>query len=282
MEQNNESLFIDDDSNNSSNYTTVNNHNSSFVKRQYNKHQMSIMSWALSVAGFGLLAIGLIGFGFLELIKSARDNLTSERILEVFLPIIAICSILSFVLCIVWCFKMQNASLVFQLLTLVIYCISTGFSLGGMFYFVEAPEIIFAFAITGLAFFLTFFIAKIMSVKAAISLGKITMILLLVYFVLMVISIIFSVFSILPTIGQSYNSIINNWIYTIITFVSGILTVLFLIYNLWTIQNMDKFNQNLESKQIRNIGMFFGLMILMNLIRILFFVIRMIIGFRNH
>lgn len=279
MEQNNE--FINDEQSNG-NYTTVNHHEGSFAKRQYNKHQMSIMSWALSVAGFGLLAIGLIGFGFLELIKSASVNLEAAKSLQIFVPIVSICSIVSFILCLVWCFKMQNASLTFQLLALITYCISTGFSLGGAFYYIEAPEIIFAFAITGLAFFLTFFIAKIMSIKSIMNLGRITMILFFVYLILIFVSIILNAFSFIPTIGQGYNSIMNNWIYTIITSVSGILTILFLIYNLWAIQNMDKFNNYLDSKQIRNIGMFFGLMILMNLIRILFFIIRMLIRFRSN
>lgn len=279
MEHNND--FINNEQNNI-NYTTVNNHEGNFAKRQYNKHQMSIMSWALSVAGFGLLAIGLIGFGFLELIKSASVNLEAARSLQIFVPIVSICSILSFILCLVWCFKMQNASLIFQLLTLITYCVSTGFSLGGAFYYIEVPEIIFAFAITGLAFFLTFFIAKIMSIKSAMNLGKITMILFFVYLILIFISIILNAFSFIPTISQGYNSIMNNWIYTIITSVSGVLTILFLIYNLWAIQNMDKFNNYLDNKQIRNIGMFFGLMILMNLIRILFFIIRMLINFRSN
>lgn len=280
MEQNNESLFRDDGLSDSG-YTTVNQNNTHFSKKQYSKHQMSIMSWALSVAGFGLLAIGLIGFGFLELIKKASTNLEAERALQIFVPIIVICSVLSFVLCLIWVFKMQNASLFFQLFTLIVYCSSTGFSLSGMFFYLNAPEIIFAFAITGLAFFLTFFIAKIMSLKTAISLGKIMMVLMIVYFVLIIISILTSFFSFIPTIGTNYNSIINQWIYVIITFVSGILTVLFLLYNLWTIQNMDKFNSNLESKEIRNIGMFFGFMILMNLVRILFFVLRMMINLRG-
>lgn len=262
----------------------TNSTSASFNTRIYTKTQTSMVTTALLVAGLGFLATGLIGLGFLQLLKQIESgNQNAESIFDVFWALTGVSALVSVVLYFVWMFKVRTASLGFQILTISLFCISNGFTFGGLFYLVHVQDIIIAFSATGLILIIAFVVAKMMSNKAAFSMMKIMMIMLGVYFALVLGSLLMSLFA--PPFsfqfnGDKSNEVLNKWIGTIVIAVSGILSLLFLTYNLWMIQRMDQFRETIGVKESRNIAIFFGFMILMNLLRIFYLVINIISRFK--
>ncbi len=293
MSDNNSSLFNEDSvqENNSSSNTVNNQYNQDAYSGNYgglkkvNKYsfgQMSMMSIAMLVAGLGFLLTGLIGFGFMELIKqSMMGNDTSSNIFYGFVSITSIAGIVSLIMYFIWIFRIERASLGFQISIIVIYCLSNGITFGGIFYFVNVPEIILAFGFVGLTLLITFIISKIISHKVAMAMGKMIMIISLIYLVFLLVSIILSAFNILPSVYAYENNSVGQWIYAIVIGVSGFLSILFLTYNLYVIQNMDKFRDQMDPIVARNYAIYFGFIILINLIRIFYIVIQIIGRIRN-
>lgn len=286
MNDNNQSLFDDNINVSTNNVNSDVNYNADAYSGPYgglktsNKYsftQMSMMSIALLVAGLGFLATGLIGFGFSMLMKEMLSgNNTAYDLFNVFVAITAVAGIVSLVMYFIWIFRVHKASLGFQISVIIIYCLSEGITFGGIFYFVSVPEIIIAFASVGLVLIITFLISKIMSAKAAMAIGKLIMIISIVYLIFFLISLILSIFNVLPTMYAYGNSAVGNWIYAIVIGVSGLLSILFLSYNLYTIKTMDKFRDQLDPIVARNYAIFFGFTILINLIRIFYLVISII------
>lgn len=259
----------------------TNSTSASFNTRIYTKTQTSMVTTALLVAGLGFLATGLIGLGFLQLLKQIESgNQNAESIFDVFWALTGVSALVSVVLYFVWMFKVRTASLGFQILTISLFCISNGFTFGGLFYLVHVQDIIIAFSATGLILIIAFVVAKMMSNKAAFSMMKIMMIMLGVYFALVLGSLLMSLFAPFSFGSYGANSVLNQWISTIVIAVSGILSLLFLTYNLWMIQRMDQFRETIGVKESRNIAIFFGFMILMNLLRIFYLVINIISRFK--
>lgn len=265
----NDNVSLMNDTNNINSYGQVNN-------KVYVKNQMSMMSIALLVAGIGFLVTGLIGFGFSILMENVmQDAVQWENTYNALVAVVAICSIISLVMYFVWIFRIQKASLGFQIFCISLYCITNGFTFGGIFYFVEAPEIVIAFAATGLVLLISYIVGRIMSVKVGFALGKIIMVICIVYLIVTLIVMIMSIFSVLPSMN-TYNSVLDQWIYPIVIGISGILSVLFLTYSLWALKNMDQNKEYLTQKEARNIAIYYGFIILMNLIRIFYLVIQII------
>lgn len=257
--------------------------NSGRVKaKRYTKTQSKMTTIALLVAGLGFLFIGLLGIGFQKLISLALTN--NSAIGDTIWIIVGFSSILSIVLYFVWMFKVTNASLGFQLFTILLFCITNGYTFGALFIMVNASEIIIAFAGTGLTLIISYIVAKLMSFKAAMSLGRMIMIISFVYLGLILMSLIGSAFSIFNPFGfgLGYSSFFSQWIYSVTLAISGILSVLFITYNLWMLQNQDKFYGELSPKESRNIAIFFGFLILMNLLRIFYLLVSFLFRLKNN
>lgn len=239
------------------------------VKVQYSQHQMSSLTRAMMVTGIGFIAtflVGLLTEYIISVLISSQDIYDSFNSMVTLSIVTVVGLLVSFILTLIWSFRVYNASMSFAIFTITIYCIANGIGFGSLFYLVEYWEIIFAFGILGLVFLITFGIAKIISYKAALNLVKIAMIGTIVYFVLVLIVGLLNGFGILPLFSFEYS-------YLIIIAVSGFLSILYMIYELWVIQNLDKFY--LDAQLTKKLSVFMGFQVLINLINLIWIFLRL-------
>lgn len=253
------------------------------TKVQYSKHQLSALTRAMMVTGFGFLAtfvIGIltefiaskiIGFTTISSISSISDSYTYMNVYTNLTIATVIGLLVSVVLSLIWSFRVYKASTAFAALTVAIYCLANGIGFGALFLLVEYWQIMFAFGILGLIFLFTFGIAKIISFKAALNIMKVAAIATVVYLVFVVIVSLLSAF-VLSTGTFDY-------LYLVIIAVSGILSVLYMIYELWLIQNLDNFY--VEEELSRKLSVFMGFQVLVNLINLVWVILRLFAIFRN-
>ena len=232
----------------------------------YSKRQVSMLSNALFVAGVGFVFTALIGFLSAWLL---RENSISGNTLYYFGgPLVFISLILS----IVWQFRVEKASNLFMFSVVSIYCISNGIGFGSIFLALNMEQIMIAFGMTGFIFLGTFIISKLMNAKVAINLGKILFISAVVYLIGSLVISLSSFFM----IGISNRSYFNVLI--ISTIVGGLISIGYLAYSLWMIQNMDKFLTNDDDLR-RKYSIFFGFILLINLISIVYRILQLMLVF---
>ncbi|MGL5246500.1 MAG: Bax inhibitor-1 family protein [Mycoplasmoidaceae bacterium] len=246
------------------NYQTKNNQQSR--NKIYSKRQTSMLSNALFVAGIGFVFTALLGF--LTAFLFRENSISGDTLYYLGGPLIFISVILS----IVWQFRIEKASNFFMFSVVAIYCIANGIGFGSIFLALNMEQIMIAFGMTGFIFLGTFGVSKIMSVRAAMNLGKILFISAIIYLLGSLIISLSSWF----WIGTSNRGYFN--ILIISTVVGGLLSVGYLAYSLWLIQNMDKFLTNDDDLR-RKYSIFFGFMLLINLISIVYRILQLMLIF---
>lgn len=254
-------------------------------KVQYSKHQLSALTRAMMVTGFGFLATFVIGIltefiaskiiGFTTISNidsiSVNDYFAYMNVYTNLIIATVIGLLVSVVLSLIWSFRVYKASTTFAAFTIAIYCLANGIGFGALFLLVDYWQIMFAFGILGLIFLFTFGIAKIISFKTALNIMKVTAIATIVYLVFVVIVSLLSVF-VLST--DTF-----NYLYLVIIAVSGLLSILYMVYELWLIQNLDKFY--VEEELSRKLSIFMGFQVLVNLINLVWIILRLFAAFRN-
>lgn len=231
----------------------------------YNKKQASVLSTSMLTASIGFIAVFLIGFLSEYLLKLAADNGNAMGI-QAMSIVSTIGLLVGLILSIVWSFRLYKASTAFGITVISIYCISYGIGFGFLFYALNMLEIISAFGMVGLIFLGTYLIAKAMSIKVAMKLGKFIFIASMVYMVSF-----FVLLMVLLFVPLSWTA--NVTIILITTGVSGLLSVLYLTWSLWMAQNMDNFIS--EEQLSKKMGLFIGFQILMNLVQLVFLILRL-------
>ncbi|MGL5591146.1 MAG: hypothetical protein ACRDCF_00180 [Mycoplasmoidaceae bacterium] len=246
------------------NYQTTNDQQSR--NKIYSKRQVSMLSNALFVAGIGFVFTALLGYLTAFLFRT--NSVSGDVLYYLGGPLIFISVILS----IVWQFKIENASNFFMFSVVTIYCIANGIGFGSIFLALEMEQIMIAFGMTGFIFLGTFIISKLMSIKAAMSFGKILFVSAIIYIFGSLIVSLSSWF----IIGTSNTAFFN--ILIISTIVGGLLSVGYLAYSLWLIQNMDKFLTNNDDLK-RKYSIFFGFILLINLLSIFYRILQLMLIF---
>lgn len=232
---------------------------------KYSKKQFTVLNTSMLVASIGFMSIFLIGFLIRYLISNEIIGVVSVSTMIVFANIgIIVGTILSFV----WCFRVYKASTFFALFTIILYCLSYGVGFGFLFYLLGYQDIMVAFLTVGLIFFGTFLISRVMSFKIAMKLGHIIFIASFVGMFVFLAMFLIGFFTPIFSFG-------NGIVYYVTIGLSGVLSILFLVYELWLAQNADKFIS--DSELSLKLGMFFGFQILVNLIQILFIIIRFLL-----
>ncbi|MGL4616759.1 MAG: hypothetical protein ACRCUM_00820 [Mycoplasmoidaceae bacterium] len=250
-----------------SNYQTANNQQSK--NKVYSKRQVSMLSNALFVAGIGFVFTALLGFLTAYLFR--QNSVTGDVLYYLGAPLIFISVILS----IVWQFRIEKASDFFMFSVVTIYCIANGIGFGSIFLALEMEQIMIAFGMTGFIFLGTFIVSKLMSFKAAMNLGKI---LFVSFFVYLFGGLIISLSSWF-IIGSSNSTYFN--ILIISTIVGGLISVGYLAYSLWLIQNMDKFLTNNDDLR-KKYSIFFGFILLINLLSIVYRILQLVLIFSRN
>ncbi|WP_129374570.1 Bax inhibitor-1/YccA family membrane protein [Malacoplasma penetrans] len=239
------------------------------TKLKYNKKQMSVLNIGMLTAGLGFLYVAAIGFILEYAVFLPLGNEISQVMLLSFASVgIIVGSIMSMI----WAFRVHKASLAFGLITILIYTTAYGIGFGSLFAYLQQQFenqglllIMSVFGIVGLIFIGTFAVVKLMSLKAFVTFSKIVMVASIFGFIAMMGLIIASIF----LVGEAYRTI------AIVVSVIGILmAVLFLAYDLWLAQNMDKFY--VEEGMNAKMGLFIGFQILINLIMMLFYLLRLV------
>lgn len=244
-------------------------------KMKYSTNQMSSLTRAMMVTGFGFLGtfvVGLLSWLLIENMLKSGNPWVQARNLDTMFIISGISLFVSVILTLIWSFRVYKASTAFATITIVLYCISNGIGFGFLFWAVELPEILIAFGMLGLIFLGTFGIAKIMSFKAAMSLTRILMIAMVIYMIATLTFMFLSLFGVLTSTTFEY-------IYLVVVAVSGLLSVLYMVYELWVIQNLDKFN--MDEQLTKRLSIFMGFQVLINLINLLWMILRIFASSRN-
>ena len=236
---------------------------------EYNKKQTSVLNTSMFTASIGFLSIFAIGF----LSQYMLENSTSYFQVETLNLISTFGIMIGFVLSLVWAFRVYKASTLFALTTVTLYCVSYGIGFGFLFYSLNQKEVLYIFAMVGAIFFGTFLVSKTLSIKAAMKLSKMLWIASLVAMVSYLFLSMFMFFSF-------YRSFTTNYaIFLVTTGISGVLSVLYLVWSLWMAQNMDSFMQ--DSEMSKKLGLFIGFQILMNLVQLVILIARMFLIFGN-
>ncbi len=235
----------------------------------YNPKQTSVLSNALLVAGIGFISTSLIGFLFAWIFS--QNSFNGDNLYYLGGPLL----FLSVILSIVWQFRIEKASNFFMFSVVSLYCVSNGIGFGSIFLALEMSQIMIAFGMTGFIFLGTFAISKIMSDKVALGLGAILFIASIAYIIASIIISLTSFFM----IGRSNVSYFNVLI--ISSIVGGLISVGYLAYSLWTIQNMDRF-LNVNDETRKKYSIFFGFLLLMNLISIFWRILQLMLVFNRN
>lgn len=248
-------------------------------KLKYNKKQVSVMNIAMSTVGIGFIYLTALGFlleylVFLPMINNG-ENASAANILIGFASIgILVGSIMS----LIWTFRINKASTAFAVSTVFIYTTAYAIGFGSLFSLIQyqsgvngIPLIMSAFGIVGFIFLGTFAITKLISLKGFVTLSKIVLVSSIFGFVAMLGLIIASMFI--------FNSGTQRWVFVATIAISTILSILFLVYQLWCAQNMDKFYMDQESSF--KMGLFVGFQILLNVTVLLFNILRLIAIFNR-
>lgn len=244
------------------------------TKLKYNKKQMSVLNIGMLTAGIGFLYLAALGFileytVFLQL----NNEIAQVSLMSIASIGIIVGSIMSFI----WAFRVQKASMAFGLITIFIYTTAYAIGFGSLFAYLQLIYnneslllIMSVFGFVGLIFLATFAITKLMSLKFFVTFSKIVMVASIVGMISMIALIIASMF----LMGESYRTV-----FIIVSVIGIIMSVLFLAYDLWLAQNMDKFY--MEDDMNIKMGMFIGFQILMNLILLLFNLLRLLAYTKN-
>lgn len=230
----------------------------------YNKKQLSVLQISILTAGIGFLATFLIALIAQQIDKHFPIGRTTLALLS------TISIFTAFILAIIWNFRFYKTSTTYSIFTISLYCLAFGIGFGFLFNLLRLSEIIYSFAVVSLILLITFLVSKVLSAKQAFKLGKFIFISSIVFLV---------VFFIYTIVAWFVGSTTRFWLQTLVSGVSGILSILFLTYNLWLAQNMDNFlNENSLTKKL---GIFIGFQILVNLLNLLMIVMRLLLSFRR-
>lgn len=234
----------------------------------YTKKQMSVLSTSMLTASIGFIATCLIGYLTQFVLTQYGDSIATTSLYIISSIGIIIGTVLSFV----WTFRWQNASLAFGSSIIALYCICYGIGFGFLFYSLELSDIIFAFGMVGLITLGSFIVSKVMSVKAAYKFSQMAFVIGIVGFVIILVCSMVAMFT--PIVSTSFKTL-----FLITSIVSGIISIIYLIYSLWLAQNMDKFIN--DAQLSTKLGIFLGFNILVQIITLTLNMLRFIRYFKN-
>ena len=237
------------------------------TKLKYNKKQASVMTVGMLTAGIGFLYLAALGF-ILE--YTVFLNIDAQEAITTLSAIASIGIIVGIILSLIWAFRIYKASLAFGITTIFIYTTSYAIGFASLFallnylYGNESLLLIMSvFAFVAFIFIATCAVTKLMSLKSFITFTKIVSIASIIGLISLVILMLVGSF----VMGEAYKTV-----FLICSAISIVLSVLFLAYDLWLAQNMDKFY--MEDGLNVKVGLFIGFQILMNIVILIFNILR--------
>ena len=257
------------------------------IKRKTMTKETTIFSRAFGVAALGFILISVIGLmvwlsvdatGLLRGIADKKfdwsmyNNLGGSDKIDILgkVSIAAMGLIMvSFVLRIIWAFRFRTAGKFFIYSVFTIYIVAQGLGFGILFTLWRAQDLLIIFGVAGGMFALMAFAGY-----HAKDLSKMGVYLFYAMIGLLVLSTISMILY--------FTGIYDNTLIFIIVLGSGILTLLYTMYDVWLLKKFSK-NEDLnydEDMKFR-IVMFFGFRLLTDLIQLIWTIARLMRYFRN-
>ncbi len=178
----------------------------------------------------------------------------------------------SVILSLVWTFRVNSWSLGAGIAIITVYSISNGIGFGSLFLIFHMKEIMLIFGIVGFILLGTYVAAKCSTLKGMLTLTKVISF-IFIFYMLALLIVFLSTFFTLGGSSQIFG------LYMMVSGVGGLLSCLYLVYEFWMIQRLDDFIEDQEIKK-KN-AVFFGFLILTNLISLVWTIARMVLISRD-
>jgi len=249
--------------------TKVNNQGQIFVKKQ-----SSVLSKALLVAGISFVVIFAFSYLLYFLLNKYLKNPNGDTIGALYFVSI-ICLITTIVMSMVVSYRINKVKLATIISMICVYGIGNGIMFGILFYAIAQTNnigsnvnmqgILFCFLIAGGIFGISGLIGTFLSMKFTLTLGKFLMIATLVFMAIYLVIVLYILFS-----GNNF----DTKTYLIVSGVWGLLLIGYIMYDFSIIKKSEAFMELLDSKTQTKFVFMFGFMLLVNLIAILWLIIR--------
>lgn len=250
-----------------------------FTKRTFTKAQVSLLTKSMLIAGIAFLILGGASFGWSALFT---DKLAGNELYATGLPIFMITLLAGMIVSMMWIANMlKKGSIGLTIACYALYIFSESVAFGWLFSVakdkVGGDWIGAMFFVVAFAFLMATLIAKIISFRSVITMGKIIgivgftmLIMFLIFFVLMLISL-FTWNPNVGAVGDSFCLIIMTCM-TVVSF-------LYLVIDIWSISKISEFQDMSGQEFPRIMSWFCGFRLLTDLVNILFIMIWWLIRF---
>ncbi|GMO14382.1 MAG: hypothetical protein Ta2E_04670 [Mycoplasmoidaceae bacterium] len=243
------------------------------VRKQY-----SVLSKSLMIAGIGFILMYAFSMVLFEILKYTLKDGKNDNILTI-LYVVSIVLIISTLVMSLFTMRGIEKTKLSSLITMIfMYGIGNGISFGILFYAISLSQstigmtdVMLCFLITGFIFGVVGSLGTLLSVKFTMTLGKFLMYATLAFLVA------FLVLSIL----SFTTPLITNKISLLIWAVWGVLIIGYIMYDFSIIKKSQSFVEMLDQQSQTKYVWLFGFMLFMNLIQLLWLVLRVMLATRR-
>ena len=238
-------------------------------KESLNKKQISFFVKALLIAGVGF---GLIcGIGYLFYFALDQKWIKYETFDTIY--IIAFCLLFVQILISIFLTFAKKINSILMLFLYVIYIFSFGVFFSSIFFLFSGASLLMLFGITAGCFLICALIGSFMSNKAGISLFKIIMIMMPIYFIFSLVLSLVSVFVF------NYEAL-----YILYTMIGAIIIMLLNVYSFYNLTKVSQFvglNDEIDAKEMNKMCFLVGFNIMSAITNTLLIVARILLLLRQ-
>ncbi len=233
------------------------------VVRGYSQKQSKAITTSMLVAAIGFVATCVLGYAFSFLWESMYGVINRLYIIS------GIALLATLILSIVWTFKIDSWSIGAGIGVVSLYCLAESVGFSSLFVAFNVREILIIFGLVGFILIGTYCVSRVVSAKGALTLWKVTWTLTIFYMIA----------SLIVTLSTLFLKGISLQMMLIISFVGGLLSVLYLVYEFWSIQRIDEFVEDSEMKT--KLAIFYGFQILIDIIALIWRIARLYLVMRD-
>ena len=223
------------------------------VVQGYSQKQTKALTTAMLVASIGFMVTCALGWG-LSFLWEHLDPFNFEPVYYQLIAISSVSLIATMILSIVWSFKWDKWSVGAGVGVISLYCLAESIGFSSLFVILEVKALLSIFGLVGFMLLGTYGISKVVSAKGILTLTKLIFFLFGFYIIGSLLLFMTGFF-----VNSGFNTL---WI--LMSFVGGLLSVFYLIYEFWMLQRMDEFFTDSEIKT--KLAVFFGFQILIDLV----------------
>lgn len=241
------------------------------TKREYSKSQVSLLTRSMLIAGIAFVIIGACSYGFAKLF----ENMLGTTYTPIGLLICLLTLIASMVISSLWTINMfKSGSWGLTITCYLLYILMTSVAFGWIFSLGFNQQLWWLpviFAVAGGVFLITFAIAKLMSLRGVVTMGKIIGATAIAMSILM---IVFLVIMIVALATQNGGVVLaGDALCSLIMAGMALISFLYIIIDIWRIQKLSQFADEQGIEQTKIMPWLFGFSLLTDLINVVFWMI---------